>query len=262
MNIVSVVIVPVVKAIVWVTGAYTVTATRPLLALICLATISVAQAAQAGAENSQSNTHLADSVNRALLERYTSSGQFADVTINTRPLDPRIKLAPCAEALALKLPTSYRHGRVTVTASCPTQGRQWSINVINEVSLKQRVVIASGPLQKGQIISSDDLSYDVIEINTFNPGHITDHQSIVGQQAKRRINQGDALLAQWLTEPKAIRRGDRVTIQASSSQISVATSGTAMADGRLGEQINVRNNRSDRIIRAKVVAEGRVSINL
>jgi flagella basal body P-ring formation protein FlgA len=134
--------------------------------------------------------------------------------------------------------------------------------VINEVSLKQRVVVASVPLQKGQIISTDDLSYEVIEITTFNPGHIADHQAIVGQQAKRRINQGDAVLAQWLIEPKAIRRGDRVTIQASSNQISVATSGTAMADGRLGEQINVRNNRSDRVIRAKVVAEGRVSISL
>ena len=57
-------------------------------------------------------------------------------------------------------------------------------------------------------------------------------------------------------------RGDNVTIEAQTANLAVKTQGIAMADGNLGDQIQVRNIKSRRLISAIVSSSGTVKVGL
>ena len=56
-----------------------------------------------------------------------------------------------------------------------------------------------------------------------------------------------------------IKKGDKVTIRATHGVVTVATVGTAMRDGVAGEQIPIRNLKSNRLVNAWVIGRGLVT---
>jgi flagella basal body P-ring formation protein FlgA len=63
-----------------------------------------------------------------------------------------------------------------------------------------------------------------------------------------------------LTQANAVSRGDPVIIEASRGGAVIRTEGTAREDGRIGDIIDVINNRSERQIRARVEGGGLVRV--
>ena len=59
-----------------------------------------------------------------------------------------------------------------------------------------------------------------------------------------------------------MRKGDQVVIRAKTNAINVFMPGEALSDGVPGEQIRVRNLRSQRIVRARVVEPGTAEVSL
>ena len=57
-------------------------------------------------------------------------------------------------------------------------------------------------------------------------------------------------------------KGEMVTILANSSSFQIKTNGTALSDGTVGEQVRIKNNRSGKVISARVKAINKVVINL
>ncbi len=55
-------------------------------------------------------------------------------------------------------------------------------------------------------------------------------------------------------------RNDSVLIQAISNGMNITTKGTALSDGSLGQQIRVKNDKSNRIIDAQVSGIGEVVV--
>ncbi|WP_121363151.1 flagellar basal body P-ring formation chaperone FlgA, partial [Pseudomonas aeruginosa] len=56
--------------------------------------------------------------------------------------------------------------------------------------------------------------------------------------------------------------GDQVVILARTATINVKMPGEALSDGAPGQQIRVRNLRSQRIIKARVIEPGTVEVNM
>ncbi|VEB41976.1 flagellar basal body P-ring biosynthesis protein FlgA [Chromobacterium violaceum] len=56
-----------------------------------------------------------------------------------------------------------------------------------------------------------------------------------------------------------MKRGDAVSIVARQDGIEVTSAGEALANGRQGEVIRVRNTSSNKIINARVSAQGEVA---
>ena len=101
---------------------------------------------------------------------------------------------------------------------------------------------------------------ELIQINKHRKGFFVNQQNIVGMLIRRSIQSGDVFYPGMLAPPKVIARGDTVIISALSDVISVQMMGTALSDGKLGQQISVRNKKSERVVRATVVSRGRVSV--
>ncbi len=210
----------------------------------------------------QSLEVLAEQVNQALVDHYTAIERFEDVAIETITPDNRLQLDRCDGDLQVKTPNHYSGGRVTTQVACEGDSNQWSLYVVNHVNLYAEVLVARTPVLRGQIISDNDLELVLEDVSMLNHGYLTAADDAVGMETKRSLNTGDQIRAQWLLAPRAVKRGEKVTLIAHSAQVAVETTATALSDGRMGEQIRVRNDRSDRVVRATVSGTREVSIAL
>ncbi|MGI2801365.1 flagellar basal body P-ring formation chaperone FlgA, partial [Photobacterium damselae] len=83
-------------------------------------------------------------------------------------------------------------------------------------------------------------------------------QALFGAKVKRNVKMGEAVQANDIC---MVCRNDKVVISAGQPGLKIITQGTALSDGTLGEQIRVKNNRSNKIISAQVSAVGEVDVS-
>lgn len=193
------------------------------------------------------------------LERSEIQARY-ELRIN--PLDPRLRLAACDSDLtqALESPAPPV-GRVTVRVSC-TGSSPWTVFIPAQVSLFRPIVVATRPLKRDQVLELGDVSMIEQDIGPLSRGYLTDPRQAIGKKLTRPLQADQVLTPANLELAESIRRGDQVVITARSGTISVRMPGEALSDGVLGQQINIRNQRSQRIVRARVVGPGQVEVEM
>lgn len=182
--------------------------------------------------------------------------------IHINPLDPRLRLAACDSDLTQSLESPAQPvGRVTVRVSC-TGSSPWTVFVPAQVRLFRPIVVATRPLKRNQVLGPADVSMLEQDIGALSRGYLTDAAQAIGKKLTRPIQADQVLTPATLELAESIRRGDQVVITARSGTISVRMPGEALSDGVLGEQINIRNQRSQRTVRARVVGPGQVEVEM
>ncbi|HET8710202.1 MAG TPA: flagellar basal body P-ring formation chaperone FlgA [Spongiibacteraceae bacterium] len=147
--------------------------------------------------------------------------------------------------------------RVTLLVAC---GKEWSIYLPVDLDVYRPVVVALKPLATGSIVNADDVQLSTLNVSQLIGAYITTLDEAVGMSVKRPIAQGRPIVSQQLDQPILVRRGESVVISAESGDLAVKMSGVAMSDGRRGEQIRVKNQTSSRVVDARVVAPGQVTV--
>lgn len=183
-------------------------------------------------------------------------------TISVNSIDQRLRLPQCDNSLTYALhEQSLRASNVTVKAQCSGL-KPWSFYLTAKVTHNGTVLVANRDLARHETLSSDDVRLETRKISNVNGNNLSQIASALGLQTKKALRAGDIIKSTNLTAAQVIAKGDRVTITATSQGISVAATGTAITHGKVGEQIRVQNDRTERIIKAKVVAAGQVEIHL
>ncbi len=183
-----------------------------------------------------------------------------DITVGN--LDPRLVLAACTQPLTMTLnDPSNSGGNLTVQTRCEAT-QSWSIYVPAQVSLFRPLAVASRPLMRGDVISERDIQIDVVNVSQLRQGYLARRESIIGQELQRPMNTGEAFRGSILEAPLVIKRGDAVHIEMQAGTIAVNSTGIAMANGRIGQRIRVRNSQSERIVSAEVVSAGKVRTSI
>ncbi len=174
--------------------------------------------------------------------------------------DRRLQLAACQQAIAFSLQdTAGPGGNVTLNCQCK-DSPGWTVHLPAQVDLFRPLAVADKTIKRGDLITLADIRMETRNVSQLSEESLLSKEEIAGKAAKRIINAGDIIRPALLDHPKAITRGENVTITAKSGSIEVVMQGTAMTDGKLGQQIRIRNNQSDRIISAKVVGQAAVEI--
>jgi len=223
---------------------------------LCAAALCFCQSvnAQAPIENI---AQLQSQVAQFLTDEYTQA-QAVKVEVKVGNLDNRLRLARCDQSLTLSLKdTTNSGGNVNVQVACKGTV-SWTILVPALAKVYRSVAVAGRTLQRGDVINASDLTTDVKDVSEFRLGFALAPETIVGKEVKYTINKGEAFRNSALDAPLVIKRGDTVSMEATAGEISVRTNGTAVTDGRMGQQIRIKNNQSARIINAKVVGAGKV----
>lgn len=149
--------------------------------------------------------------------------------------------------------------RTTLLVAC---GNQWSIYVPVELSVSRLVVVATHPIATNSVIAADDVQLSPADVSQLAGPYLTQTEDAIGMEARRTLAAGQPLYSQQLAPPVQVRRGDAVVISAEADVLAVKMTGTALGDGRRGEQIRVKNQTSARVIDARVIGPGQVSVGM
>ncbi|MDY6852220.1 MAG: flagellar basal body P-ring formation chaperone FlgA [Thermodesulfobacteriota bacterium] len=135
------------------------------------------------------------------------------------------------------------------------------IRAAGRLNLYIRAVVAAGRLERGRKIRTEDIKPARVNISRTRKGVLTDTRSAVGLVTRRGLQAGQPILARDLIRDSAVKRGDMVTIVAESGLLRVTALGQAKQGGAVGDNIQVLNLGSKKMIITKVVGSSTVSVN-
>jgi flagellar basal body P-ring formation protein FlgA len=206
---------------------------------------------------------LHDNARQTLITYLNQSARAAksDTEVKMLPLDSRLRLSLC------DVPVDYQVSvqpsglsSATVKISCSGSAANWTLYAPAQIAVFGETAVAAHSLERGSLIQTGDFRFVRQNLNLIGANYVDPATLIVGQELKRAVREGEPLRLSYIEPPKIVQRGDRVTLEAQSSGLNVAAPGTAMANGKVGERIQVKNTQSNKIVDALVVAPGRVRV--
>jgi flagella basal body P-ring formation protein FlgA len=210
------------------------------------------------------NTHqLSQAVTHFLyqeLEDKHFNKRYSRLQVNVGMVDSRLSLTKCASALNFRVHGSdLQPGRQMIKVQCASPS-PWSIYVPATIEAYRSVLVASRSLNRGSLLSPGDIHLEERDVTSIKSFYLHDKTQAMGKNLKRRLKPGQVLTSPMLSPPKIISKGQEVSIEAQSGPVTVRMTGIAMSDGKMGQQIRVKNLRSNKIIRAKVSGDSEVQV--
>jgi len=206
--------------------------------------------------------------NLAALESHVYD--FLDTQLNSREhtkivvkkLDRRLRLAACQQKLESFLPPGRGlSGRTTVGIKC-NHKKNWTLYVNATIHHFESIVVAKRSIPRGSIIKESDLILIEQDISRLNGAYLRDTTLAVGKKVKQTIRANAPLTQRVLIEPQAIKRGDPITIIAQNSLLEIRAPGNALASGKIGDIIRVKNTKSQKIVEARIASKNTVTVQM
>lgn len=189
------------------------------------------------------------------------TGVFAgNTSVQAGNIDPRQRLALCDQALAgfLRSGTEIK-ARTIVGVRC-SGSKPWKVYVPVDVIVTEIVLIARKTLNKGQVVTADDIVEEARDVSRLRSGYISDQAAAVGQRLKTQLIAGKILVPSMFEVEIAIRRGQTVTLTAAGGDFSIAMTGTALMNGAINQRIRVENTHSGRVVEGIVRSREHVEV--
>lgn len=179
-----------------------------------------------------------------------------ELNVQAGNLDSRLRLSNCQSPLDVSVPGRQSLNKsVTVMVTCNED--DWQVYVPVQISLLTPIVVAKRPLDRGVMLTSDDLTIQLVDARFQRGQTYTDVSTVVGSRIKRVVGIGQPVQGNDIC---MVCRSDEVVITATGNGLNIIAKGTALSDGALGEQIKVRNSKSNRIVDATITSVGQVIV--
>ncbi len=186
-----------------------------------------------------------------------------EVRFTVTPLDRRLRLSNCSANLSVFLPAGRRlEGHSTIGVKCTNPAKYWTVFLSAKIEIYRQVVVTTRPIERGKIISTSDLTTQKQEVSTLRASYYINPEHVVGKVAARRMAMGVPISSAAIFSPPLVKRGEQVTIIATLNTLEIRMSGQALANGKEGDVIKVKNLNSNRIIEGKVSKAGTVQVRI
>jgi flagella basal body P-ring formation protein FlgA len=186
----------------------------------------------------------------------------------------RLDLTAAAPLPALALPTGavelrvrppapqvLRQRRPTVWVDVAVDGAfQRTVPVGFELHAWRKALVAARALDAGSTPGCADFAARDVDLTAL-PGAAIDDCGAVRGRLVRALAPGEPLVPAQFKEPAAVAQGDTVTLQLVDGAIVLEGRATALADGGIGDRIDVRPTGARQAVRADVAGIGVVRIN-
>lgn len=180
-----------------------------------------------------------------------------EINLTVRPPDTRLSLDDCLTPKLSLHGVDEIRSRVLVRAECD---ETFVLHLPANIEVMQEIVVTSSPVSRQSLLSADLLDTETVNILAINRQYLTDTDQATGKVLTRSVRAGTPLTVGMLKSPDLVSRGDSVVIIASRGELVVRMPGVAMATGGLNDQINVRNESSDRIVKGWIKGPGEVHV--
>jgi flagella basal body P-ring formation protein FlgA len=128
-----------------------------------------------------------------------------------------------------------------------------------DLAESRQVVVAGGNLSAGQLLKPELLKLQTIEQDKVSRTHLFDTSGMEGFELMRAVRAGEPIRNTDLRPALMVKKGELVLFSiGKTSEFQVSIRLEALQDGRIGEQIKLRNNESGRTLNGVVTAMGAV----
>lgn len=162
------------------------------------------------------------------------------VTITVKPNTYRAA-QPCNQLQPFLPPGGRLWGKFSVGVRCQNEETSWTLYVPVEIAVIASVVHAAQPINRGQIITAQDIVSKEANLVRIPNQAITDPVQVISQVATAYLASGQPIRAHQIRAQYVISRGQKVQLIASGTGFSVSTEGEALAAAAEGEMVQVRN---------------------
>lgn len=197
--------------------------------------------------------------------------------VNLAPLDSRVKVRACDQALIMDLPFSnpetvrvrcaqplwQQFVRVNVAGLLPETTPQAkpesAVIAATPTPAKRWVLVAKVPLQRGMMLNETHVSREQVDTTNMPVNVLEQASEVMHAEVVRDVRPGTPLRSQDIRPTVLVKRGQMVLLsvgQAQGFQISARVE--AMQDGRFGEQIKLKNRDSGRELSGRVQGPNQV----
>ncbi len=150
-------------------------------------------------------------------------------------------------------------GRISLYVRVSVNHRNFGrISLSGWVDVFATVICVSKDLGRGTILTLNDLKRGKLNISKFFGNYFTDFSDVQGKALKTYLARGRCITSDMVEAPALVHRGDFVKMVAASGSLKIVTSGIAKTDGRLNEQIRVKNISSGKVVYVVVKGKARV----
>jgi len=245
-----------------------------LLSAVCfgplMAEAAALQQAQAGSGGGAGESRPAvhqlhpEQIYRSILRilEQEMAGKVRDVhVVMVDPLDP-MKIPSGTVDLKI-LPTRQEEGlgRRSFHVQINMNGKPWqTIDAVADVSASIDAVVPTRVLPIDTVLEAEDVTVHRVRLTDLDHQLITNVKDIIGKSAARPLQTNNPIRFGMLKKPYAVRKGDRVSIEARRGGLSIQAVGVTKASGEIGQTITVTNTDSGKELRAKVVGPGAVRV--
>jgi flagellar basal body P-ring formation protein FlgA len=198
------------------------------------------------------------------LARSEAEREFPRLTDRQRfvvgPIEPNLQLERCNQPVRGALASVHHmQDRATIELSCQYP-KPWHLYVPVRIVSTSTVAVAAHAIVAGTVLTANDLRVEQRDISELPAGFLDDPAIAVGLTASRPISGGAYLTNQQLVAPKAVQRGQSVTLVADTGGMSVRMAGRALSDGMINQRVRVQNLSSGKIVEGVARSEQVVEI--
>ena len=137
-----------------------------------------------------------------------------------------------------------------VTASRYIESGQTLLD--SDVEQSEYVVISATNIIRGQVITEEMIERRLQPRKQMGAQTLSMLEEAIGLEATRTIRAGTAINISDLTAADLIRKGENVTLTVIRGALTISVDTIAMEDGKMGEQVELTNAESGKVIRGIV----------
>lgn len=115
-------------------------------------------------------------------------------------------------------------------------------------------------LMPNEVVTDADLADVEIPLARLPNFAVTDRADLVGQEVRRMLAEGRPVMAQSVMAPRAVTRGQRVTISLREDGLMLSAPGRALGDAARGEIVKVVNLATNASVSGTAAASGVVEV--
>lgn len=152
-----------------------------------------------------------------------------------------------------------KNNTVKISCQSPDLDYPWQMFLSVRVDILRPVVVAAQHLGSGQMIEADSIRLEWVDQSQLRGAQFEDVQDLIGTRAKRRIAINSPIFSANVC---FVCRGDAISIVAKTDGFMVKTKGEALQDGVIGDNIRIKNTRSNKHLDATIVGIGEVEVKM
>lgn len=176
----------------------------------------------------------------------------ARVQLELGKLDPRLRLAPCAQVQPYVPQGQRMWGRARIGLRC-TAGAPWNVYLPVTVKVFAPGLVAAQSLPVGTVLEAAHLARQEVDVAAGASPAVTAAEQALGRALAQSLPAGEALQRAHLRARQWFATGDTVRVVASGEGYSVSGEAQALGPGLEGQAVRLRTD-SGRVISALPVA--------